>query len=158
VVTNAKAPVPRPHELKEALGFVPLIEAYFRRGPSEMPPELKKVFVSHRLTARHGAVLVQLIAEQPLTVSELSRRLGVSLPTTSELVSALGRAELIDRAVDPANRRRALVSLAERHRPLVEAFVTVRAAPLLRVLHRLSPRDRQGFVAGLTAWAREVRD
>jgi hypothetical protein len=48
--------------------------------------------------------------------------------------------------------------MEEEHRPAMEAFVARRSAPLLCVLENLSPRDRQGFIAGLTAWAHEVRD
>ncbi|MCW2898872.1 MAG: MarR family transcriptional regulator [Streptosporangiaceae bacterium] len=154
----AEPQVPRPEEIQEALGFVPLVEAYFRRAQVEMPDELRAIFRGHQLTARHGAVLPQLIAEEPLSVSELARRMGLSLPTVSELVGNLNRAGLVERREDPANRRRTLVSLAEHHRATVEGFVAVRAAPLLRVLDNLSPRDREGFVAGLTAWSREVRN
>lgn len=109
-------------------------------------------------TARHGAVLPQLTVEPSLSVSALADRMGMSLTTASELLSDLSRAGLVERREDPANRRRTLVSLAPRHRAMVEGFVALRAAPLLRVLDDLTPSDRQGFVAGLTAWAREVRN
>ncbi|KAA2264099.1 MarR family transcriptional regulator [Solihabitans fulvus] len=122
-----------------------------------MPEELTGIFQSHRLTARHGAVLPQLVVDAGLSVGELAERMGLSLSTTSELVGDLSRAGLVERREDPANRRRTLVSLAESQRGVVEGFVAVRAAPLIRVLADLSPRDRAGFVAGLTAWAHEVR-
>ncbi|MFI6789493.1 MarR family winged helix-turn-helix transcriptional regulator [Nonomuraea sp. NPDC050383] len=156
---DAPAPrLPRSEEVKEALGFVPLVEAYFRRAQAEMPDELREIFRRHGLTARHGAVIPQLTVEASLSVSELAARMGMSLTTASELVSDLGRAGLVERREDPANRRRTLVSLAPRHRAMVERFVALRAAPLLQVLDNLSPADRQGFVAGLRAWARAVRN
>ncbi|AQZ70281.1 MarR family winged helix-turn-helix transcriptional regulator [[Actinomadura] parvosata] len=150
--------LPRPEEVKEALGFVPLVEAYFRRAQTEMPDELREIFRGHRLTARHGAVLPQLTVETSLSVSELAGRMGMSLTTASELLGDLSRAGLVERREDPANRRRTLVSLAPRHRAMIEGFVALRAAPLLRVLDELSPVERQGFVAGLVAWAHEVRN
>ncbi|MCP2351632.1 DNA-binding MarR family transcriptional regulator [Nonomuraea roseoviolacea subsp. carminata] len=150
--------LPRPEEVKEALGFVPLVEAYFRRAQAEMPDELREIFRSHRLTARHGAIIPQLTTAPSLSVSELADRMGVSLTTASELVSDLSRAGLVERREDPDNRRRTLVSLAAHHRAMVERFVALRAAPLLRVLDNLSPQERQGLVAGLTAWAHEVRN
>jgi DNA-binding MarR family transcriptional regulator len=160
-VTHDKAPaeprIPQPDEVREAIGFVPLLAAYFRRTHSEMPEELTEIFQSHRLTARHGAVLPHLVVEAGLSVSELAARMTLSLSTTSELVGDLNRAGLVERREDPINRRRTLVSLAESHRRTVEGFVAVRAAPLIRVLESLSPRDRAGFVAGLNAWAREVQ-
>jgi DNA-binding MarR family transcriptional regulator len=150
--------IPKPDEVTEVLGFVPLVEAYFRRAPGEMPQELAQIFEGYRLTARHGAVLPQLVVETELSISELARRMALRLSTVSELVSDLSRAGLVQRHEDPANRRRTLVTLATPHRRAVEKFVALRAGPLLRVLDGLSPRDRAGFVAGLTAWAREVRN
>ena len=154
---SATPRVPQPEEIKEFLGFVPLLAAYFQRVRIDMPAELQETFGGHRLTARHGAVLAQLVAQQLISVTDLARRLGLSLSTASELVGDLSRAGLVDRQEDPANRRRTLVSLTEQHRPAFEAFVAARAAPLLRVLENLSPRDREGFSAGLAAWAREVQ-
>lgn len=122
------------------------------------PPELRDAFSHHQLTARHGAVLTQLLAVQSIGVTELARRMRVSLPTASELVGDLSRAGWVERYADQANRRRTLVALPEHRRSIVEAFIAVRAAPLLRTLEGPSPEDRKGFVAGLTAWAHQVRD
>lgn len=150
--------LPSREEVQEVLGFVPQVEAYFHRAKAEMPDELWTIFSAHKLTARHGAVLPQLVVEPELAVGELAARMGVSLPTASELVGALDRAGLVVRTEDPANRRRTLVSLADEHRAKVEGFIAGRAEPVLRVLERLSARDRAGFVAGLAAWAHEVRN
>lgn len=38
----------------------------------------------------------------------------------------------------------------------MERFAAGRAAPLLRVLDRLSPQEREGLAAGLKAWAEGV--
>lgn len=123
-----------------------------------MPAQLHEIFSGYRLTARHGGVLAQLSAGHSISVTELARRMGVSLSTASELVGDLSRAELVERQEDPSNRRRTLVALAQTHQASVEAFVAQRAAPLLKVLESLSPRDREGFARGLSAWAYEVRN
>lgn len=149
--------LPRPEEIQEVLGSVPLIEAYFRRGPGEMPPPLREVFDAHGLTARHGGVLAQLAVSRSISVTQLARRMGVSLSTASELVGQLSRAGLVARTEDPTDRRRTLVALADGHRATVEAYVARRSAPLLAVLDQLSPRDMEGFAKGLAAWAHEVR-
>ncbi|WP_017568937.1 MarR family winged helix-turn-helix transcriptional regulator [Nocardiopsis halotolerans] len=139
-----------------ALRFVPLIETYFRRAHSEMPDGLRRLFTNHHLTARHGAVLAQLAHGQELGMGELSTRLEVGASTVSELVGDLSRVGLVARRHDPANRRRVLVSLADEHRDLMRAFVARRAEPLLRTFAQLSPAQREGFAAGLEAWAREL--
>ncbi|MEU7134649.1 MarR family transcriptional regulator [Streptomyces sp. NPDC046261] len=154
-----KAPrKPTPDEFR-VVGLVPLLEPFFRAAVVRdlMPEPLRDAMEAHGLTARHGAVLPQLLAGPPLTVGEIARRLHVSLPTASELVGALSRAGIVVRAEDPANRRRILVSLADEYRPLLEVFVARRGEPLLRALDGLSPDERAGFVAGLTAWVAEVQ-
>lgn len=142
-----------------AVGLVPLLEPYFRGAVVRelMPEPLRDAMEGHNLTPRHGAVLPQLLAAQPLTVSEIAQRLHVSLPTASELVGGLSRAGIVERAEDPANRRRILVTLAERYRGPLETFVARRGEPLLRALDGLSPEQRAGFLAGLTAWVHEVQ-
>lgn len=155
-----KAPrVPTPEEV-EVVGLVPLLEPFFRKSVvrEQMPVPLRAAMENHGLTARHGAVLPHLLAGRPLTVSEIAGRLHVSLPTASELVGALSRAGIVERAEDPANRRRVLVSLARPYRPALETFLARRMEPLLRALDGLTPGERAGFLAGLAAWTREVQD
>jgi DNA-binding MarR family transcriptional regulator len=146
--TPSRPQLPSPEDVAQVLGFVPLLEVYFRRCLQvEMPAQLQELFRHHRLTAG-----------QSISVTELARRMGVSLSTASELVGDLARAGLVERREDPTNRRRTLAGLAEPHRATVQAFVAQRAGPLLQVLDALSPRDRQGFARGLSAWAQQVRD
>ncbi|MFD3941382.1 MarR family winged helix-turn-helix transcriptional regulator [Streptomyces sp. NPDC058579] len=149
---------PTPDEL-EVAGLVPLLEPFFRGAVVRdlMPEPLRGAMEAHGLTPRHGAVLPQLLAGQPLAVSEIARRLQVSLSTASELVGALSRAGIVDRTEDPANRRRVLVTLAEEHRLPLEAFIVRRTEPLLRALEGLSPEEKAGFLTGLTAWVSEVQ-
>lgn len=157
---HRKPPRPKlpPPEVVEIVASVPLLAAYFRRESVEMPDELRAVLREHRLTARHGAVLGQLAAVESMGVTQLAQVIGVSLSTASELVGDLSRAGIVERREDPSDRRRTLVRLSQQHRASVEELVASRAAPLIRVLERLSDRDRQGFAAGLRAWAAEVRN
>ncbi|MBF6454045.1 MarR family winged helix-turn-helix transcriptional regulator [Nocardia cyriacigeorgica] len=139
----------------DALSHVPLISASFRRAHSDMPEALRATFQTHGLGPRHGAILTQLMAGEPASVTDLARRLGVSLSTASQLVGDLARADLVLREEDPRNRRRTLVSIAGAIRPIFEQFLAVRSAALLRAIARLEPTDRQAFLAGLAAWAQE---
>ncbi|NEE00129.1 MarR family winged helix-turn-helix transcriptional regulator [Phytoactinopolyspora halotolerans] len=144
-------------EAAEVLAAVPLIEAYFRRSNVKMSEALSAVFAEHGLTARHGAVLAQLVVAAPLAVGELARVLGVSLSTASELVSDLARSGIAVRREDPQNRRRTLVELADVYLDDVRELVAGRAEPLVAALAELSPRDREGFANGLRAWAAQIR-
>ncbi|MFI0740305.1 MarR family winged helix-turn-helix transcriptional regulator [Streptomyces sp. NPDC021100] len=153
------APSPRHPDDTLVVGLIPLLEPHFRAGAVRdlMPAALRDAMETHGLTARHGAVLPQLLAAGPLSVGEIARRLHISLPTASELVGGLHRAGVVDRTEDPANRRRVLVSLAEAYRAPLETFMVRRGGPLLRALATLGPAERAGFVAGLTAWVHEVQ-
>ncbi|MGW5649346.1 MarR family winged helix-turn-helix transcriptional regulator [Saccharopolyspora sp. NPDC003752] len=155
--TSPDAPRPTSAELL-VLGQIPLIAASFRRVRSEMPEQLRTTFEEYGLSARHGAVLTQLMAGEPASVSELAKRLRLSLSTVSELVGALGRSGLVVREEDPANRRRTLVSFPPGVRAVYEEFVAIRCAPLVRAMSKLSASDRAGFLAGLSAWADEERE
>jgi DNA-binding MarR family transcriptional regulator len=121
-----------------------------------MPPGMRDDFQNYGLGPRHGAVLTQLLADSPLTVSELASRLGVSLPTASEVVADLVASDWVLRTTDPSNRRRTLLSLNPRHKKQMTLYADVRTAPLAGALRRLSPTERAGFMAGLRAWVRET--
>ncbi|RKS08810.1 DNA-binding MarR family transcriptional regulator [Nocardiopsis sp. Huas11] len=150
------APVPDRELVEGALRYVPLLETYYRRAHTEMPDELRHLFQDHHLTARHGAVLAQLAHDQRPSVGELSTRLGVGLSTVSEMVGDLDRVGLVVRHRDPDNGRRVLVALSDEHKDTMRAFMAGRAGPLVRVFERLTPSQREGFAAGLRAWAEEI--
>ena len=155
--TPKKPPHPPKQELVEGvLRFVPLLETYFRRAHSEMPDQLRRLFVHHHLTARHGTVLTQLAHGQELTVGELSERLEVRMSTISELVGDLSRVGLLQRRNDPDNRRRILVTLPAKHQDLMREFMARRAQPLLHALETLDSDELAGFAKGLQAWARAL--
>jgi DNA-binding MarR family transcriptional regulator len=147
---------PDPGEVAEVVGYVPLLAAFFHRARSDMPLAMQTTFDQHRLGPRHGAVLIQLFAGHPLSVTEIADRLGSSLPTASELVGDLQRAGMVQRQEDPNDRRRTLVSLPEQPREEFTQFLSLRAGPLLRVLRRLAPEQREGFITGLRLWVGET--
>jgi DNA-binding MarR family transcriptional regulator len=139
----------------ELMALVPQLAAYFRRARDEMPPEMLDDFRAYGLGPRHGAVLTQLLT-QPCSVGELAARLGVSLPTISEVVSDLVASGWIHRRADPGNRRRALLSLDPQRRAVLSRFAAIRVAPVRRTVDRLTASERAGFMAGLRAWVQEA--
>lgn len=153
---NDRGGLPNEAQLVELLGLVPLISAYFHQARGDMPDALRRSFAAHQFTLRHGAVLVQLVATPSLPVDRLATRIGVTPATAAGLAGALDRAGLVSREVDPDDDRRTLVTLRPQYRELMSQFLAVRADPLLRALRDLTPEQRDGFVTGLRAWAREV--
>jgi DNA-binding MarR family transcriptional regulator len=62
------------------------------------------------LSATQGQILAALAAHGPLTGTELSERLGVTLPTISESTRVLVDKRLVDKARDPRHPRASLLT------------------------------------------------
>ena len=67
-------------------------------------------------------------AEQPIRMGELAATLGVVPRSATGLVDALQESGLVERSVDPANRRAVLVTLTEQGRARQRAMSQARAA------------------------------
>lgn len=115
---------------------------------SPAPQELREAAESGSLGPRHMPALLAIAAAEPLSVSELARRLGLELSSTSAIVGQLSRAGLIERAEDESDRRRTIVRLHERHREVIGSWAAQALAPMRCTLERLSPRARAHFMEG----------
>jgi DNA-binding MarR family transcriptional regulator len=118
-----------------------------RQGPP--PAELRAAFHSAGLGPRHVGVLAQLATDGPLTVGELAERLRVSLAHASLMVGALTRAGLAERREDDLDRRRTIVTVAERYADQIREWLAARVEPLRRVLRQLSPEERESLLRAL---------
>ena len=102
-----------------------------------------------RLGPRHLTALHNILLAGPQSVSELATRMRVALPTASLLVGDLGRAGLVERAEDPADRRRTIVRVPAEHAAAADEFLERRIAPVRRTLACLGAEDRGAFLRGL---------
>jgi DNA-binding MarR family transcriptional regulator len=116
----------------------------------------RELFESAGLGARHGAVLSFVLSSGPVSVGDVARRLGLGLTNASQLSGDLARAGWLHREPDPADHRRTLLSVPPDHRSAVAEFLDRRSIPLARAIARLTPEQRAGFRAGLTAWVEEI--
>jgi DNA-binding MarR family transcriptional regulator len=135
--------------LEEIRELGQLIPAFHHALKSIGPPDLHLVAALDggvKLTSRHLTALHNLVLEGPQSVSELAVRLHVALPTASLLVGDLGRAGLVERSEDQADRRRTIVRISATHASAVDEFLKRRVEPVRRVLAQLEPRDRATFV------------
>jgi DNA-binding MarR family transcriptional regulator len=115
---------------------------------SPAPKELREAATREQLGPRHMPALLAVAAAGPLSVSELARRLGLGLSTTSAIVGQLSRAGLLERAEDDADRRRTIVRLNDRDREVIGSWAEQALAPLRATLERLSPPARAKFIEG----------
>lgn len=115
---------------------------------SPPPQELHDAAERGSLGPRHMPALLAVAAAGPLSVSELARRLGLGLSTTSAIVGQLSRAGLLERAEDETDRRRTIVRLHDAYDTTIGEWVVQAHAPLRSTLERLSPDARAQFMEG----------
>jgi DNA-binding MarR family transcriptional regulator len=108
------------------------------------------------LGPRHVAALEQLRGG-PLTVGSLAARLDLTLSTVSNILADLDRAGLVTRSADPADRRRTIARITPARQALTEDWLDGAAAPLARVLDRLSPAERETFLKAMDMLEAELR-
>jgi DNA-binding MarR family transcriptional regulator len=113
--------------------------------------------IGDTLGPRHIAALEQL-REGPLTVGALAGRLGLTLPTVSGVLADLDRAGLVDRAPDTADRRRTIVQIAPGKAAVIRDWLDGAAAPLARVLDKLTPNERDAFLKAMDLLEAELRE
>ncbi|MFL5952838.1 MAG: MarR family winged helix-turn-helix transcriptional regulator [Gaiellaceae bacterium] len=95
------------------------------------------------MTATQRIALVELGDYGPSRLSDLAVRMGVSAPTASRAVDALHELGLVDRIVDPHDRRALNIELSARGKELLEqrkARANAAFAPAVAVL---SQADRK---------------
>lgn len=154
-------------DMSELLRLMPRVFRGMRSPGDGEPPaaggpiarglaELKAILAAAPLGPRHIPVIVVLELEGPMAVSELARRLGLSVPSVSLMTSELERVGLVQRREDEVDRRRTLVSIAPQHHAKLEPFVRARIAPLRRALERMEPEVRKAFVEGWRVLAAEL--
>jgi DNA-binding MarR family transcriptional regulator len=138
-------------EVAEVLPLLPALARAMTRMEGQVPPSLKSVWEAHSLAPRHLNALLSLSFAGPMSVTDLSARLGVGLPATSLLVGELSRAGLVSRTEDENDRRRTIVDLAPTHGQVIADCVSGRAALLRTALGQLEPVERAGLIKGLRA-------
>jgi DNA-binding MarR family transcriptional regulator len=119
------------------------------------PKAFREAFEANSLGPRHMPVMIAVALGERSSVSEIAKRIGLSVATTSLLVGELSRAGLLERAEDPRDRRRTLVSLHKDHRAVMRRFIRKIVEPLRRTLDSLAPEARTGFLEGWRQLAKE---
>ncbi len=84
------------------------------------------------------SVFVLAQAEEPMPITALASRLGLSAATAGRTVDQLVRAELAERHEDPADRRVKLVSITPAGREIAEQHFEAHRATFRDLFSRLS--------------------
>ncbi len=140
----------------EVLTALRIVMKRIERTPVPTDEAKKAAWADAPPAPRHIAALMQIVADEGMSVTTLSTRLGVSLATASQVVTDLESAGLVERLEDPSDRRRTLVQVADTHRAFAEAILDTRLRPLQRALDRLTPAEQRTVVRGLELIAEEL--
>jgi DNA-binding MarR family transcriptional regulator len=126
--------------------IIPSLRALKAAGPP--PAEVAAALDRAGLGKRHRPALLIVASTGPISVSDLAKRLGLLVSTTSTIVGQLNRAGLLERAEDDDDRRRHIVYLHEDVRQTIENWLSSALNPVREALERLSPEAREHFMQG----------
>ncbi|RKT73179.1 DNA-binding MarR family transcriptional regulator [Saccharothrix variisporea] len=132
--------------IRALLLLMPRLVGRAKRIP--VPEELQSL----ALAPRHLSLLSYLLFDGPMTVNELAERLEVAPTTVSLMVAELSRKDVLERREDDQDRRRRIVSITDRMRPAIDAWLAKGAKAWRAALDPLTPAERTAFVATLKAY------
>jgi len=116
------------------------------------------------LTSAQIKLLTCFSEQEELTMTELSRNLGVSMPTMTAMVDRLVNSKMVKRERDTIDRRVVRATLSEQGRKVLKKLVRIRRNEMEKILVNLSEEEMKDFitsmemVARLLAKARHKRD
>ncbi len=105
------------------------------------------------LTLPQVKALIFLYNNGERSMTELATGLAVSLPSASELVDRLVDRGLVERSVDPADRRRVLTSLTEPAIGYGRRIHDLRRAQARTALESMPAEERDCFIRSIRALA-----
>ncbi len=161
-VAQTPARTPAPTGAATAASAAHLLAAFrtvvrrLERTPMPVDAHTQAAWKQSPPAPRHVAALMQVVADERMSVSTLAARLGVSLATASQVVTDLEDSGLVERIEDPTDRRRTLVQVAETHRALAETLLDTRFRPVQRALDRMRPAEQRAMLRGLELLAEEL--
>lgn len=134
--------------VRDVVEFASLLQPTWRALSSAYPrpAEIGDALTRGGLGNRHAPALLVVALQGPMSVSELARRVGLGLSTTSTLVVELSGAGFVERSEDERDRRRTIVALHEDHRDAVDAWAGQAFEPIRRTLSQLTPATREQFM------------
>ena len=109
------------------------------------------------LSATQGQILAAIVTHGRLTGSELSERLGVTLPTISDSVRVLVEKKLLTKSPDPRHPRASLLTLTRKGAQLGSR---ARAWPefMAAAVTDLTAEEQRAFFSGVVKMIRTLQD
>jgi DNA-binding MarR family transcriptional regulator len=108
------------------------------------------------MTATQRIALIELADAAPLRLNDLADRMGTSAPTASRAVDALDELGLVERAIDPTDRRAVRVELTKAGRALVDDRKARSAEAFQDAADSLTPEERATLLQLLERMANAI--
>ena len=108
--------------------------------------------VEEQVTLPQFRMLVVLATHGETKLVSLARRLAVNSSTAMRMADRLTAAGLIDRRVNPANRREIALRLTPSGHRIVDDVTARRRAEIAAIVTRMPPEHRTGLVSALRAF------
>lgn len=109
--------------------------------------------VDGSITLPQFRLLAVLDVDGPTNLAALAERLGVNPSVTTRMIDRLTGSGLVDRRVNPANRRVVVLSLTDSGERVVGRVMAERRRSIAGIVGRLSARHRDGLVSALAAFS-----
>ena len=144
------------------------IDPQARELASELQRVLSKVYSVLRHTGRTStsgdltlaqlSILVTLLDQGPIRMTELAAHERVRTPTTTVAIRRLEKLGLVKRSRDPSDLRAVLVEITPKGHAQHAESLAARRASLANLLRRLSPADLEVLERALGPLSRIVGD
>ena len=84
-----------------------------------------------------------VIAHDPISISELAKKMAVSPPSTSVMVNHMVNCGWLHRAYSDKDRRKVLVSVTEKAKEHISGFHTILCEEIIRLIDLVGPATTQ---------------
>jgi DNA-binding MarR family transcriptional regulator len=111
-----------------------------------------------RLTPSQVSALSTVEEYGPIRISALATYESLGASAATRVVASLEELELLERSVDPDDKRASLVNLSERGRAELNELKRERTLDISSMLERLSAKERQTIEAALPALEKIARE
>jgi DNA-binding MarR family transcriptional regulator len=108
--------------------------------------------VEGQVTLPQFRMLVVLATHGQMKLVSLAGHLSVNSSTAMRMVDRLIASGLVDRQINPANRRENLLRLTEAGRRVVDEVTARRREEIATVVTRMPPEQRTGLITALRAF------
>jgi DNA-binding MarR family transcriptional regulator len=106
-----------------------------------------------KVTVPQFRLLVVVSSRGPAKLAAIAEQLSVNPSTALRMIERLEAGGMVERAVNPGNRREILVSLTAAGQAVVDDVTARRRDELAAIVARMKPGQRRRFVSALEAFA-----